>query len=238
MNNTKQVINLDDEKYESIIWTLYQIPFISLLGIPNDIVPDEIYLATNAWTLSLLIPKEVTEQIYTNALNYLEQHYFGIFDLYYFDTNLRKYINKKYLKGTHTFDYLFKESPNYTDNNVFSHHLCSLLDYPMNFQNYYEYLELMECNSEQGYIYLIENNGLYKIGRTTQPDKRLNTYYKTENPRPYTLIYKRKVYFHVFLEKKLHNFFKSKQNNREWFNLDLKDLQNINQILDLWECQS
>lgn len=70
---------------------------------------------------------------------------------------------------------------------------------------------------EGGYVYIIEVNGYYKIGRTENPDNRLGEYTKLmEIPKTICCEY---VAYYKNVEKELHEIFKARNTNGEWFNL-------------------
>jgi hypothetical protein len=100
--------------------------------------------------------------------------------------------------------------------------------------NLYDCFNDIENQSDIGYIYIIKNNGYYKIGKTIYLDKRVNTYYRTENPNPYTLIFSKKVYFHSSVEKELHLVFEGNNYNREWFSLNDDNLRTAKRLLNIF----
>tara|TARA_R110000822_G_scaffold250074_1_gene377430 strand:- start:250 stop:684 length:435 start_codon:yes stop_codon:yes gene_type:complete len=79
--------------------------------------------------------------------------------------------------------------------------------------------QLAEIDSikKQDYLYIIENNGLYKIGYTYDWSKRYKNY-KT-HLGCVNLIYLTKQYNCYELECDLHNMFVNNRNTGEWFNL-------------------
>ena len=76
-----------------------------------------------------------------------------------------------------------------------------------------------------GVVYIIEDTqGHYKIGATTNVIKRLRVL-RVANPRPlYLTYYSDPVPFYKTLEKFVHEKFKSKRMNGEWFSLTDTDL--------------
>lgn len=76
----------------------------------------------------------------------------------------------------------------------------------------------------EGYIYVIKSNEYYKIGRTLNPKQRIKKYI-TENPEKVKVILCKKVKDYIKTERSLHWIFGHKNYNREWFNLDKKDIK-------------
>lgn len=77
---------------------------------------------------------------------------------------------------------------------------------------------------KSGYVYLLQSStGVYKIGRTGDPDKRIRTFgVKLPFEVEYTCVIKTP---HMFeLEKLLHRAFHHKRINGEWFKLDAQDV--------------
>lgn len=85
------------------------------------------------------------------------------------------------------------------------------------------------------YIYLIQaqDTGLYKIGISIHPEKRLLEH-QTGNPGKLKLIAKQILEHPTLVEKTLHRQFSHLKKEGEWFNLSLADeqkfLQNCNKI--------
>jgi hypothetical protein len=77
-----------------------------------------------------------------------------------------------------------------------------------------------------GHVYVIEGNGLYKIGRTTRLANRLR-HFSTLFPFPITLVTAIQADDPVELEKKLHERFGQRRRNGEWFALSEADLEYI-----------
>ena len=77
-------------------------------------------------------------------------------------------------------------------------------------------------------IYLLESidndKTSYKIGYTSQDIKVRIRQLQTGNKNIITLISSYETSYGSKLEKSLHNFFKHKKVNNEWFNLDLEDI--------------
>lgn len=78
--------------------------------------------------------------------------------------------------------------------------------------------------SNDGYVYIIKLNGYYKIGRTTNPNKRFGEYTRLmEQPITICCVY---VKNYKQVEKTLHRMFEDKNSNGEWFTLSVEDLSN------------
>lgn len=77
--------------------------------------------------------------------------------------------------------------------------------------------------NEVGWIYVIECNGIFKVGITGDPKNRFKAY-KTECPFRFDVVFSCKINGYKSLENGLHQFFSSKNNNREWFDLSSHDL--------------
>ena len=84
--------------------------------------------------------------------------------------------------------------------------------------------QLAEIDSikKQDYLYIIENNGLYKIGYSSNWKKRYKSY-KT-HLGSVNLIYLTKQDNCFDLENYLHSLFLSKRKSGEWFNLNDDEL--------------
>lgn len=77
--------------------------------------------------------------------------------------------------------------------------------------------------AEIGYVYLVESENLYKIGKTKNPTSRMN-YYSTM-PNKAELLFIEKVKNYSDCEKELHLFFAEKNYRGEWFTLDDSDIE-------------
>lgn len=76
------------------------------------------------------------------------------------------------------------------------------------------------------YIYLIKSWEHYKIGKAKSIRDRFKKYI-TENPNEVELIHSYRVDDYTKEEKRLHDLFKEKNHNREWFNLTEDDINYI-----------
>lgn len=83
-----------------------------------------------------------------------------------------------------------------------------------------------QIQSSAGYVYVIESNGLYKIGASANPDSRINALQTSCSFKVQCLclILSNNMFE---LEKKLHRKYQSKRLNGEWFELLDKDIQEI-----------
>ena len=85
--------------------------------------------------------------------------------------------------------------------------------------------ELPEEMSRQGYVYLIWSSfGLYKIGRTSNVEKRFAKLKYERYPDPLKLIFAMLVQNQFEVEEELHRKFRKKRVYGEWFDLDEYDL--------------
>ncbi len=81
-----------------------------------------------------------------------------------------------------------------------------------------------------GYVYLIQSDtGYYKIGRTKNPDNRLETFKVT---LPFAVEYLTTMYSldMYALERQLHEHFANKRVDGEWFALDELDVQYLKEL--------
>lgn len=90
-----------------------------------------------------------------------------------------------------------------------------------------EETESAVTKDKSGYVYLLRGvQGAYKIGKTINPEDRIATF-KLNLPFPIeyeTIIYTENRHQ---LEKELHNRFKGRRINGEWFALDQEDVEYI-----------
>lgn len=85
---------------------------------------------------------------------------------------------------------------------------------------------------DEGYVYLIESeNGVYKIGKAKDVDKRVNTF-GVKLPIKTTLLHSFWSSQYSAAEKKLHEMFKDKRTHGEWFYLSREDVNSICAIKD------
>lgn len=77
-------------------------------------------------------------------------------------------------------------------------------------------------SSKDGYVYILHLGDYYKIGRTTNPEKRFGEYTKLmEQPKTICCVY---VENYKQVEKELHLMFRNKNTNGEWFALSDEEL--------------
>lgn len=79
-------------------------------------------------------------------------------------------------------------------------------------------------------IYLLQSNGLYKIGISNKPEKRLKQF-RTGNPNIQMVCYSQKVFFAQWLEKHLHKLFSSENVDGEWFELKEESILTLKKLL-------
>lgn len=77
-----------------------------------------------------------------------------------------------------------------------------------------------------GYVYLIQSEHGYKIGRSNNPDNRFKAF-ETKLPFDVELICVHKTDDMIALERRLHDRFADKRLNGEWFDLSEGDVQFI-----------
>ena len=82
-----------------------------------------------------------------------------------------------------------------------------------------------EDNSSKtaGYVYILESNGKYKLGRTKNLSSRLQSY-KTQNPFGIKVVYTRHVDDHIYGERVILSMFPHKNIVGEWFSLEKDDV--------------
>ncbi|MHA1329803.1 MAG: GIY-YIG nuclease family protein [Candidatus Hodarchaeales archaeon] len=101
---------------------------------------------------------------------------------------------------------------------------------------YQEYLKRQQKKkgqgekSQEGYVYIIESGGLYKIGRSQNIKERIRRYI-TENPFEIKILIQKKVNDCVGKERELLERFKEKRYRGEWFKLNKHDIQWIKENL-------
>lgn len=82
----------------------------------------------------------------------------------------------------------------------------------------------------KGYIYIIEIDGYFKIGRTKDIKKRLVSI-KTSNANKEKVVLLLEVPYYKSAEKLLHFKFRRKRIKGEWFSLTKEDIEDIRNIL-------
>lgn len=80
------------------------------------------------------------------------------------------------------------------------------------------------------YLYVFENQGLFKIGTTFNIVSRHNSL-QCGNPFPIRIVFAIKIRNCKELEAELHTIFKEKRFSREWFSLDDGDLDIIRELI-------
>jgi hypothetical protein len=88
-----------------------------------------------------------------------------------------------------------------------------------------------ERNIKEGYVYIIKASKYFKIGRALNHGQRIKRYI-VENPDEIEVILCEKVKDYIKVEKDLHWIVSHKNHNREWFNLDDKDLNTLKSYIE------
>ena len=89
---------------------------------------------------------------------------------------------------------------------------------------------LIENKKIPGYIYLLESNGKYKIGRSRDIKSRILSY-KTQNPFGIRIITTKYVNDYIFSEKHILSLFPKKRIFGEWFSLSKDEVGSITNII-------
>ena len=85
-----------------------------------------------------------------------------------------------------------------------------------------------------GFVYILQDRGNYKIGKTTCIKDRLKSH-RCSNINVEFLYGSKEVYNYSKLEAFLHSAFHSKRVYTEWFNLTKEDLEMAIEIIKTWE---
>ena len=94
-------------------------------------------------------------------------------------------------------------------------------------ENYNKKQEKKEkYKNEEGFIYLIKSNNMYKIGKTKNIKTRIQSI-KTSTPFLLEIVHTQKYINYHKIEKHLHTEFKDKRVSGEWFNLTENDIEYI-----------
>lgn len=83
-----------------------------------------------------------------------------------------------------------------------------------------------------GYVYLLKSNGVFKIGKSINVDRRL-TQISPIMPYPVELVHAIRTTNHTALEAQLHEMFDAKRLNGEWFELSARDIRLIQSLQDV-----
>lgn len=73
------------------------------------------------------------------------------------------------------------------------------------------------------YVYLLESDGLYKIGFARDPNTRRKRL-QTGSPKPIRIVHTIRTWHYRHVEEKLHDHFDDKRVRGEWFALDADDV--------------
>lgn len=87
----------------------------------------------------------------------------------------------------------------------------------------------MKTHSWKGYLYLLESNGLYKIGYSTEPETRLRRL-QTGSACPIKIVHTIRTGIYREIERQLHARFWRKRLHGEWFVLDDTDVAYIKEL--------
>lgn len=96
-------------------------------------------------------------------------------------------------------------------------------------ENRYKKKQKHEPKPKRGYVYVIEGQGFYKIGRAKDANARL-AHFGTKLPFPIEVVCVIESEDYVGLEAKLHRRYKSKRVNGEWFDLVPEDLEYLKSL--------
>jgi hypothetical protein len=88
-----------------------------------------------------------------------------------------------------------------------------------------------DWQDKTGFVYLIHDGELYKIGRTSQPEKRIPQI-EYQNGRPCTVLVLIETADYRTLELELHEKFGDKRVRGEWFDLSPEDIAWITSLAD------
>lgn len=86
---------------------------------------------------------------------------------------------------------------------------------------------------KRDWVYVVECNGKYKIGKTSQPETRIPLL-STGNPEDITTYGLWRVHNALEIEQSLHELFRPKNVRGEWFKLDQIDLQLLEMKLNAY----
>lgn len=86
-------------------------------------------------------------------------------------------------------------------------------------------------NPKRGFVYLFKCNGLYKIGRTKNPTKRMQQMASAAMPFEFERIHVIGCKNAIEAERELHKKFSSKRKIGEWFDLSEIDIEEIKSIV-------
>lgn len=88
---------------------------------------------------------------------------------------------------------------------------------------------------EGGYVYVIESNGLFKIGRSVDPEKRLRQISGSIKPLTveFKLVHTIKSDNADIAERRLHALYRNQRRDGEWFELSEENLKEIKSLTEL-----
>ena len=92
-----------------------------------------------------------------------------------------------------------------------------------------KFLSKIERTPESGYVYVINFDNYYKIGKTINPEQRFGEY--TLLPKEPTIICCESVNNYSAVEIELHNKYQNKLLRGEWYLLESEDIESIKSLL-------
>jgi hypothetical protein len=92
----------------------------------------------------------------------------------------------------------------------------------------------MDIRPQEGFIYLLESDFGFKIGRTKKVSNRL-TQFGVLLPFEVTLVHTFYTINMFERERQLHERFRSQRIRGEWFTLTYQDIQLIKCLADEWD---
>lgn len=85
---------------------------------------------------------------------------------------------------------------------------------------------ILENKPDIRYIYVLESNGLFKIGYARYPKRRLASIH-CGSPSPVRLVLTIPTDEYMYYEAALHAYFRAKHHHGEWFSLTEADIETI-----------
>lgn len=193
------------------VWEKEHGYYITLAGGALIVAPNLLYARPpSGWSLKSNPSIESAEKIYALASD--SNLCSAMADLYQLET-----------KPTHC-DYIGMEEIDNILNNPFLVNIDPRIEFDVK-----KYISSHRILKEKGWVYVIGNDefGLYKIGMTTRtPDERLKEFVP-KLPFETTIIATIPTLKPMELEAQLHNKYKDKRTNGEWFELSEGDVMYI-----------
>lgn len=91
--------------------------------------------------------------------------------------------------------------------------------------------EVLDALARPGYVYVLEHGGVYKIGRSAEPEKRI-AQISPILPYPISVVCIAFSEDYVDLERRLHLRFQDVRLNGEWFDLSIEDLERVKEMME------